>query len=537
LHDLAREVAKASSMAAAAKKKRKSKRPTVEVDVKELDKIVDASLEQPLTEEEAGKLRAAIHAMAEHILAERRSSEKLDKIIDEVADKDPDGKPKTEKLPTPGHGKLGADAYTGAERVTIAHSELKPGCQCPECLKGKLSEKKPRTLVRVKGFAPISATVYELQRLRCNLCGEVFTAKAPPEIGEDKYGVSVTSTIALLKFGYGIPYDRLERLQKSVGIPMPASTQYELLEDGAIVVKPVHQEMLRQAAQAAVIHTDDTSMKILKVERDPEDSRTGLFTSGIVAVAENHKVGLFFTGPQHAGENLRDVLFHRAQELEAPVLMCDALSWNASKLKAPGAIALAHCIPHGRRKFVEVAPNFPNECLHVLTEIAKVFHHDQVTREARMAPAERLKYHKQHSSPVMNALAAWIDEQLDGKVEPVSGLGKALKYLKKNWKPLTLFLRDGRAPLDNNICERAIKKAVLNRKNAMFYRTLNGAQVGDLYMSLVHTCELNGVNPFDYLNALQEQEPEELKDHAAEWMPWNYKARLEALAKVPPAEN
>lgn len=524
-------------MAAEAKKKRKTKRPKVEVDVKELDKIVDASLEQPLTQEDAGKLRAAIHAMAEHILAERRSSEKLDKIIDEVADKDSEGKPKEEKLPVPGHGKLGADAYTGAQKIAVTHDELKPGCQCPECEKGKLSNQKPRTLVRVKGFAPISATVYELQRLRCNLCGEIFTAKAPPDAGEEKYDGSVTSTIAILKFGYGIPYDRLERLQRSLGIPMPASTQYELLEDAATLLKPVHQEMMRQAAQAQVVHTDDTSMKILKVERNPNDPRTGLFSSGIVAVADTHKVGLFFTGTQHSGENLRDVLMHRASELESPVVMCDALSWNASKLKAPGAISLAYCLAHGRRKFADAAPNFPDECLHVLGELSKVYHHDQVARDAKMSATERLKHHKKYSGPVMSALQTWIDEQLDGKIEPVSGLGKALKYLKKHWKQLTLFLRDGKAPLDNNVSERAIKKVVLNRKNAMFYRTLNGAQVGDLFMSFVHTCELNTVNPFDYLNALQEQELEELKERPGRWMPWTYKTRLEELHPATSSEN
>jgi hypothetical protein len=71
----------------------------------------------------------------------------------------------------------------------------------------------------------------------------------------------------------------------------------------------------------------------------------------------------------------------------------------------------------------------------------------------------------------------------------------------------------------------------------MFYRTLNGAQVGDLFMSFVHTCELNAVNPFHYLNVLQELELVELKDHAGQWMPWNYKTRLEELHPATPSEN
>ena len=530
-------------MAAASKKKRKGKRNKVEVDVKELDGILDQAVEKPLSQAEADKLRLAIHTMAERILADQRSSEKLDNMINEVADKDPDGKPKEEGLPpkpprsNPGpgrNGRNGADAYTSATRVAIElHTALKPGCNCPSCLKGKLSRQKPRTLVRIKGMAPLTGTVYERECVRCNLCGEIFTAEAPAEAGLEKYDASVSAMIGILKFGYGIPYDRLGRMQKVLGIPMPPSTQYEILEEDAITLKPIHKEMLRRVAQAAVIHTDDTSMKILKVKRDPEDDRTGLFTTGIVGVASDHKIGLFFTGTKHSGENLAAVLEERAAELESPVLMCDALSWNTSKLKAPGAVVLAHCLAHGRRRFTDIAVNFPEACLHVLGELAKVYGHDLTTREQKMGLTERLKYHREHSRPIMKDLEKWIDLQLEGSdevpptCEPNSRLGDALKYLKKHWKPLTLFLRDGKAPLDNNVCERAIKKAVLNRKNAMFYRTINGAQVGDLYMSIIHTCELNGVNPFDYLVTLGQQPPEELSDNAAAWMPWNYKCHLE----------
>ena len=64
-------------------------------------------------------------------------------------------------------------------------------------------------------------------------------------------------------------------------------------------------------------------------------------------------------------------------------------------------------------------------------------------------------------------------------------------------------MRQAGAPLDNNIVERSLKKAILHRKNVLFYKTPNGAGVGDLFMSLIHTCELEGVNPFQYLTALQ----------------------------------
>jgi hypothetical protein len=98
-------------------------------------------------------------------------------------------------------------------------------------------------------------------------------------------------------------------------------------------------------------------------------------------------------------------------------------------------------------------------------------------------------------------------------------------------RPLTLFLYEPRAPLDNNVVERALKKAILHRKNLLFYKTLHGAQVGDLYMSLIHTCELNGANSFDYLTELQRHRVE-VSAHPAQWMPWNYR---DTLAQMAPA--
>jgi|ERR1700736_1380321 transposase len=110
-------------------------------------------------------------------------------------------------------------------------------------------------------------------------------------------------------------------------------------------------------------------------------------------------------------------------------------------------------------------------------------------------------------------------------VEPNSGLESAITYCLKHWERLTLFLRQAGAPLDNNLVERALKKAVLHRKNSLFYKTENGAEVGDLFMSLIHTCELNGANPFAYLMELQKQ-AEEVAENPSPWMPWNYQQAL-----------
>jgi transposase len=295
-------------------------------------------------------------------------------------------------------------------------------------------------------------------------------------------------------------------------------------------------ELIRHAAQGEVLHNDDTSMPVLALRRDAchedvhtEDDaaeRTGVFTSGIVSTAQGQNIALFFTGRQHAGENLADVLKRRAAELAPPIQMCDALSRNLPKLPEKLEVIVGHCLAHARRRFVEVTPNFPEECRHVLEQLGEVYSNDARAREQGMMREERLRFHQLHSGPVMDQLQGWLTAQFaEKKVEPNSGLGMAIRYLLKHWERLTLFLRQPGAPLDNNICERALKKAILHRKNSLFYKTENGARVGDLFMSLIHTCELCGANPFDYLTQLQ-QHAAELARNPSRWMPWNYRETL-----------
>ncbi len=235
--------------------------------------------------------------------------------------------------------------------------------------------------------------------------------------------------------------------------------------------------------------------------------------SGIVAIAGGNRIALFFTGRQHAGENLRDVLKQRAAQLDPPIQMSDGSSRNE-----PEGIEtiLANCLTHGRRKFVEVADSFPGECRYVLEALSQIYKHDATTREQEMSPQERLCFHQAHSTEVMADLQRWMNDQLaQKKVEPNSSLGGAFSYMLKRWDKLTLFLRRPGAPLDNNICEQALKKAILHRKNALFYKTKNGALVGDIFMSLIYTAGLAGANPFDYLTELQKHAEELRSDPRA----------------------
>jgi transposase len=436
----------------------------------------------------------------------------------------------------PGHGRNGVAAYTGAERVKVAHESLTHGAGCLACARGKVyKQRSPATLLRVSGLAPLQASIYELETLRCNLCGQVFTARAPAGVGTAKYDESAVAMIALLKYGCGLPFNRLEKLQKSLGIPLPAATQWEVVHEGSRLLEPAYRELVRQGAQGEVIHNDDTTMKILALEApQPENGsaeRRGVYTSGIVSRVDGHQIALFFTGRKHAGENLQDVLAQREQERPAPIQMCDALSSNTS---GDFDTIIANCMAHARRQFVDVATSFPDECRHVLETLRDVYRNDDVTRKQAMSPAARLAFHQQHSKPLMDELKEWLREQIDEhRVEPNSGLGQAIAYMRKHWDRLTLFLNREGAPLDNTICERALKKVILHRKNALFYRTETGARVGDLFMTLIHTAELCHADPFDYLIALL-RHAEEVPRSPGDWMPWNYQAARDRLAPAPP---
>jgi transposase len=107
------------------------------------------------------------------------------------------------ETPAKGHGRNGADAYTGAEKIEVRHESLEPGDPCPQCDEGTLYETgRPGVLVRLVGQAPVGAKVYYLQKLRCGLCGVVFTA-APPAGADVKYDATAGSMIAVLKYGNG----------------------------------------------------------------------------------------------------------------------------------------------------------------------------------------------------------------------------------------------------------------------------------------------------------------------------------------------
>lgn len=441
---------------------------------------------------------------------------------------DADEKPKRLRK---GHGRIGASQYALARPVSVEHERLRVGDVCPCCARGKLHRlRDPARIVRIIGRAPLAALSWDLSRVRCGGCGKVFTARAPAEAQGPKHDASAVSMMALLRYAAGMPLHRLDRLQRNLETPVPASTQWEVVRDRVAALQPVFDELRRQAAQARVIHNDDTSIRILALMGKrrarllvagelPDPDRTGLFTTAIVAVPDMGPIALFFSGRKHAGENLALLLAARDPVLAPPIQMCDGLERN---VPPDHAVIESNCFAHGRRHVVDEVANFPAECRHVLEALAKVFDNESLCRERGLRGQQRLEFHQRQSGSVMADLEAWLNAELDEKrVEPNSGLGNAFRYLLKRWQKLTRFLRVPDAPLENNICERALKMAIRHRNNSLFYRSEHGAKVADVYMILIYTAELHGQNPFDYLAALLEHEALVAAD-PKNWLPWNY---------------
>ena len=226
----------------------------LDVSMSELLEIVERTKEAPLGEKDHSMLTAAMTTLS--VLMEElkknkvsiqrlqqmlfgASTEKTSNVLKED-DKSPNSSEESSSASDvnkdtkrPGHGRRPAAAYTGAERKRVPHPSLHSGECCPGCQSGKVYLLKPATLIRITGMAPLGATVWECERLRCNLCGEVFKANAPEGVGDEKYDETATSMVAQLKYGSGLPFHRIEKLQEGMGIPLPAANQWTLVKEGA----------------------------------------------------------------------------------------------------------------------------------------------------------------------------------------------------------------------------------------------------------------------------------------------------------------
>jgi transposase len=449
----------------------------------------------------------------------------------------PPAAPPAKKPPPPGHGRHGAAVYRTAQTVACRHEELAVGERCPACGRGSLYRLPPGVEMRLDGNALLSAVRYEVEKLRCSACGQIFTASVPAAAGTAKYTARARAVLALARYYLGVPWHRLEGFQALVGVPVPDATQWDQGEMVGDCTHPIFKYLERLAAQGAVIFQDDTPGRVLALIAENQQARarahaqgkaktterTGMQTTALIVQVGARQVCLYYTGRRHAGENLEVLLTKREPGRGKPLVMSDALRHNNAE---EATLIRCHCLAHGRRQFSDLADEFPAESAVVVNALKLIYDHDDEAREQELNAQARLAYHQQYSEPVFTTLKTWLEQQTAERlVEPNSSLGKAIAYMLEHWGTLTQCLKEPGAPLDNNVAERALKLAIRQRKNSLFYATEHSAYIASILTSVIATCVQAGVNALEYLVAVQEHRQEVFANPRA-WLPWNYEAAL-----------
>ena len=444
--------------------------------------------------------------------------------------------PPEQKPPAPGHGRHGADVYRTAQTVACRHEELAVGERCPACGRGRLYRLPPGVEMRLDGNALLSAVRYELEKLRCSACGQIFTAPVPAAAGPEKYTARARAVLALARYYLGVPWYRLESFQAVVGVPVPDATQWDQVEHVGDCAYPIFKYFETLAAQGEVIYQDDTPVRILSLIEENQEAgaqadtaaaaaRTGMYTTALIVQVGERRICLYYTGRRHAGENLTALLQKRESQRGTPLVMSDALASNHA---AETSLIRCHCLAHGRRKFRELDEVFPVESAVVVDALKIVYEHEAEARATQLNAQERLTYHQTYSGPILKTLKTWLEQQRNARlVEPNSSLGKAIAYMLGRWESLTRFLTEPSAPLDNNVAERALKLCIRQRKNSLFYATEHSAYIASLLTSVIATCLQVGVNALDYLVAVQEHRRAVFTNPGA-WLPWTYSTALAA---------
>jgi transposase len=425
---------------------------------------------------------------------------------------------------------------------TCASQGFRPGSICPACGIGKLYPFRQKIIPILIGQTPLVYEEHALEVLRCNRCGGFIQARLPEEVRvQGRALASATAMLSVLHYRMNLPFGKLEKLQEWALQGCSVAQMWSVLENASHTLIPLLEEMKKVAANAHLFYTDDTTGRILehysenKVNREkafngrkkaPKE-RVATYSSLIIAVIEGGcPVHLYYHGRQYAGENLTIILKNRVSCIGPPIHMKDALSQN---IPVGIPVIEAKCNAHALRKFKDISDIFKEECSYILERYRKVYKNDNFCLEKNFSPEARLEYHKKHSSHLMEEIKEYLKNgDSERKIEPNSSLGSASRYFLSHYNGLTACLRIEGAPFDNNIAERALKMIIGLRKNSLFYKTEQGAEVGSIFQSVLYTAEACKKNVLEYLTAVFNNSGEVLKNPSG-WLPWTYESSLKDL--------
>jgi len=435
--------------------------------------------------------------------------------------------------PAKGHGKKAADQWVDepAQICTHSHDQLQEGQLCPKCKQGKLYPFAPSVRVKIIAHRPLDVERHEIERLRCSACGWLYTATPGTDLqNAPDASAEAMAMSALLRYESGFPIYPMRSFLAAQGVFLTWTKIWSLIEGVFDVALEIFEVLLQLSSNCTLAQNDDTVMKVIDLMRanktKTKKERKAIQTTGLLMhLPTGEKIMLFKTGHRNAGENLEKILSYRTDP-DPPMQMADALAANGTgkeKTKRGG------CLDHFRREFYGLYDQWTKECELILGHLRAVYQIDARCKKLKLSAQDRLQLHQQASTPHMDAIYHWMSEQFPKKqVEPNSDLGRAIQYGLNHWSKLTAFLQFPGMPISNIDVERLLKKAVIHRKNSLFYKTSKGALVGDVLMSVIHTTIASKQNAFKYLTALIVHQ-QDVKDQPEKWLPWLYLQRLDEL--------
>jgi transposase len=369
-------------------------------------------------------------------------------------------------------------------------------------------------------FIPAKLRVIRHVRLKyaCGGCEEnvQLAELAPQPLPKSNASPALLTQIAHAKYQDGLPLYRQERSFGRHGIELGRNTLARWMLQLGELIGPLTQELHRHLTASAVIHMDETTLQV-----NLEPGRTASSSSYMWVRRggpPGQQVVLFDYDSSRAG-----AVPVRLLKGFTGTLLTDGYEGYAQAVRQYG-LRHAGCWAHARRKFIEAQKLQPcgkrGRADEAIALIAKLY---GLEKQARWLSAEeRHALRQAHSRPLIEQIKLWLEQTLH-QVPPKSALGKALHYLHGQWPKLTVFLTDGRIPLDNNPAENAIRPFVIGRKNWLFSHTPRGAEASATLYSLLETAKANGLNTYDYLlDVLTRLPAAKAEDDILALLPWHW---------------
>jgi transposase len=468
--------------------------------------------------------------------------------------------PEEKKKPT-GHGRHGVDAFVNAEHF---HHQLSPGIigtVCEDCGPvrgaGRMSHYREKVIIRIVGQPLLGAQVHHYQQARCRICGKIIRAAGPPEVLEGigssyiTYDWSACAMLMVMHYFAGAPFKRLESLHNGWGVPMPDANQWSMVDACSDLLCPLHKAIEHHGIQNALtLRIDDTGSMVISLRRQiqaeiaalegigesTKDVRTGINATGVYFETHDDAViMLFYTGRHHAGEIIDQLIKHRQSSKPKIAKVTDGASKNFVHDQEDRLIE-ATCNVHAFLKFRAIKDKYPAEYATAGEVYKQVFDNDDEAKARGLTPTERMHYHRKHSKPLMEKLKAMCKEKITSKlVEPSSLLWEPLTFIINQWERLTKFYQEPNIPLDTNLVEQGLIIPVRYLAGSFNYKNQNGADVGDLCMSLVATARANDVEPVAYLTDCLRNH-QDLAKRPEYYLPWVYRERIRERALPPEPE-